>query len=239
MRLAVWSGPRNLSTALMYSFGARADCTVWDEPFYAPYLAATGIDHPMAAEVLANHDVDPASVAERCAAPAPTALIYQKHMAHHLLPEFPTEWMAACTHVLLLRHPARVLASYHERRHDPVLADIGAADLERVAVLVERATGRPPVIIDSADIRRAPAPALSALCAAVGLVYDPAMLTWPKGGNAADGVWAAHWYAAVHASTGFAPAEGPLPPLPDRLTDVLVEALPHYEALHARALRID
>ena len=243
MRIAMWSGPRNLSTAMMYAFAQRADCAVTDEPFYAAYLQASGLDHPMREEILSGQETGAALVAEHCLGPVPDgrAHWYQKHMAHHMLPGFPLDWLAGVRNVFLIRHPARVVASYAKKRENPDLGDLGFVQL---AGLFERVTsmGQSPVVVDSADIRRAPEQALSALCQVIGLNFDPAMLRWQAGGNPADGVWAAHWYGAVHRSTGFDGPEGPEGPMP-RLTGAygaLVEAaMPHYERLAARALKID
>ncbi len=234
MRIAMWSGPRNLSTAMMYSFGARADCAVWDEPFYAAYLSHSGAFHPMQAEILAAGIADPAEVAARCAAgaiPDGKPVFYQKHMAHHMLPEFPRDWMKDLTHVFLIRHPARVIASYHVKAENPNLRDIGAVELTDLFKEVSGLTGKTPVVIDSADIRQNPEAMLRGLCAAIGLPFDAAMLTWPKGGHKDDGVWAPHWYNAVWQSEGFAGAEGPLPEVPEHLLQVLEAAMPHYERL--------
>ena len=236
--IAMWSGPRNLSTAMMYAFGARPDCAVWDEPFYAAYLKATGKPHPMAAEIMARHETDPDRVAQRCggAAPDGSPIFYQKHMAHHILPGFDTGWMATVTHVFLIRHPARVIASYAAKREEVAPEDIGAAEQLALYEKARAATGRPPPVIDSADIRAAPEPMLRALCAAIGIPFDPAMLSWPAGGRPEDGAWAPHWYGAAHRSTGFAGPEGPLPEVPRALRPVLARALPAYETLRARAL---
>ena len=234
MRIAMWSGPRNLSTVMMYSFGARSDCAVWDEPFYAAYLSHSDAVHPMQAEILAAGISDPAKVAARCATgaiPDGKSVFYQKHMAHHMLPEFPRDWMKDLTHVFLIRHPARVIASYHVKAENPTLRDIGAVELTDLFKEVASLTGRSPVVIDSVDIRQNPEAMLRKLCAAIGLPFEPAMLSWPRGGHNDDGVWARHWYNAVWNSTGFAGAEGPLPAVPEHLTPVLEQALPHYERL--------
>ena len=237
IRIAAWSGPRNLSTAMMYAFAARGDCAVWDEPFYAPYLAATGRDHPMRAEILAAHETDPDRVARACGGPAPGGkpLFYQKHMSHHLLPGQDLNWFAAARHMLLIRHPARVLASYDRKLENPRLEDIGLTQqLDIVAELERR--GDPVVVLDSTDLRAAPEPMLRALCAALAIPFDPNMTGWPAGGHAADGVWARHWYDAVHRSTGFDGAEGPLPTLSARLLPILEAALPLYRSLAERRL---
>lgn len=233
MKIVAWSGPRNLSTAMMYAFGNRPDFEVMDEPFYAAYLAATGIDHPMRVEILASQPTDPAEVARRCAASStpPRAHSYQKHMAHHMVPGMPLGWSDGAVHLHLIRHPARVIASYGAKRSEITEADIGFA---AQAALYDRVGG---LVIDTADLRRDPRATLGRLCAEAGLDWSDAMLAWPAGGHASDGVWAAHWYEAVHRSTGFAGPEGPLPTV-DR-DDLLAAALPFYRAMSSRALRIE
>ncbi len=235
MRIAMWSGPRNLSTAMMYAFGNRADFAVWDEPFYAPYLAATGIEHPMRAEILAAHETDPGKVAARCigSIPGEKRHFYMKHMPLHIIDGFPLVWAESCVNVHLLRHPARVVASYAAKRENPTLDDIG---FRQQVDLFERLPGP---VIDSADIRADPEGMLRALCVAIGLGFDPAMLHWPAGPRAQDGVWAAHWYGAVHNSTGFAGEEGPLPRLEGQAAGLVEAALPYYEGLAKRRIRLD
>ena len=231
MKIAMWSGRRNLSTAMMYSFGARRDFAVMDEPFYGAYLAHSGVDHPMRDDVLAHHETDQHAVVrlmEETSRQAPH--IYMKHMPHHMLPGFPMEWAAECVNVHLIRHPARVIASYAAKRETLTLDDIGFAQQTRV---YDHIGG---FVIDSTDIRADPEGKLRQLCDAIDLPFDPAMLSWPKGPRAEDGIWAAHWYNAVHQSTGFAGAEGELPKLETDFDDLFARALPHYERL--AALRI-
>lgn len=239
MNIAMWSGPRNLSTAMMYAFAARGDCAVWDEPFYAAYLSRTGIDHPMRDGIIAAHEADPAKVAAACAAPAPDGqpLFYQKHMTLHMLPGIDRGFMRRCQNVFLIRHPARVVASYAKKREGPTLADIGFTQQADLFDEVAGWQGEPPVVIDSADIRANPKAALTALCTALGIPFTEAMLHWPAGGHASDGIWAAHWYGAVHRSTGFEDPEGPLPDLPEDYARLVEQALPHYERLWAVRLR--
>ena len=237
MRIAMWSGPRNLSTAMMYAFANRADCAAVDEPFYAAYLAATGLEHPMRDEILASQPVDPSEVAARLLGPVPDgrAHWYQKHMTHHMVPGVPRDWIGQVTNVFLLRHPARVIASYVVKRENPTLEDIGFPQQAELYDEVVARQGR-AVMIDSDDIRRDPEAMLRRLCDAIGLPFDPAMLAWPRGPKPEDGVWAPHWYNAVWDSTGFADAEGPLPEVPAALKPVLQAALPIYEGLAARRL---
>jgi len=237
MRIAMWSGPRNLSTAMMYAFAARGDCAVVDEPFYAAYLAKTGLDHPMREAILTAQPQDPDEVVTRLLGPVPAQKphFYQKHMAQHMIPGFPRDWVREVVNVFLIRHPARVAASFSAKYDNPVLADIGfVQQVELYDYLV--VGGQLPVVIDSADIRRDPSTMLQRLCAALGLDWTPAMLSWPRGGHPDDGAWAAHWYGAVHDSTSFAPAEGP-PPVLDGPRAALAEAaMPAYERLRAVAL---
>ena len=237
MKIAMWSGPRNLSTAMMYAFGARGDCAVVDEPFYAAYLARTGLGHPMRDAIIASQATDPARVIASLTGPNPAQQphLYQKHMCQHMLPDFPRDWMAAVVNVFLIRHPARVVASFGAKYENPTLSDIGfvqQAELYDYCLSL----GQTPIVIDSADIRRNPRDMMDKLCASLGLDRPGSMLRWPKGGHPDDGVWAPHWYAAVHDSTGFAPAEGALPELADDLAELAAKALPCYEKMAARKL---
>ncbi len=224
----MWSGPRNLSTAMMYAFGNRADFAAWDEPFYAPYLRATGIDHPMRSEILEQHETDPAVVAARCRGPIPGGKrhFYMNHMPFHMEPDFPLGWAKDCVNVHLIRHPARVVASYVAKRESPTMHDIG---YEAQTRLFERLPGP---VVDSADIRQDPKRMLRRLCETIDLEFDPAMLVWPVGPKPIDGVWASHWYGSVHRSTGFAGTEGELPELDGEAADLANRALPHYDRLH-------
>ena len=238
MHLAVWSGPRNLSTALMYSFAARGDCAVWDEPFYAAFLAATGIDHPMRDEVIAAGECDPQAVACACIGPIPGGLPlhYQKHMTLHMIPAFDRSFMRSCVNVFLIRHPARVVASYSRQRTSVTLEDIGFIQQEALFDEVTAFDGRTPVVVDSSDIRADPGGVLARLCAAVGIEYTERMTRWPAGGHPSDGVWAPHWYEAVHRSTGFDSAEGPLPDLTGAAAELVSLAMPSYARLKAHAI---
>ena len=232
LRIAMWSGPRNISTAMMRSFGHRADCAVVDEPFYAAYLAGTGLDHPMREDVLASQPQDWRVVAERLVSDEPAPVFYQKQMAHHMLPGFGLEWTAACRNAFLIRDPAGVLASYARKRAAVTLEDIGVV---RQRELFEREAdrlGHSPPVVEGADVLADPAGVLGALCAALDIPYTDDMLSWPAGRRDSDGVWAPAWYEAVERSTGFeAPERAPQPPLTDDLKRIADQARPHYEAL--------
>jgi hypothetical protein len=209
---------------MMYSFGARGDFNVMDEPFYAAYLLQTGLDHPMRDEIIAYHQSDPNKVALACSAPGAPHL-YMKHMPHQMVAGMPMDWATGCVHVHLIRHPTRVIASYAAKREAPTLEDIGFA---QQAQLFDHIGG---LVIDSTDIRANPEGMLRKLCAAIDLPFDPTMLKWPAGRRPEDGIWASHWYGAVHQSTGFAGAEGPLPVLDMIGTALAEKAMPHYEKL--------
>ncbi|MEO0937460.1 MAG: HAD family hydrolase [Pseudomonadota bacterium] len=226
-RIAMWSGPRNLSTAMMYAFGNRADMEAVDEPFYAAYLAASGADHPMRAAVLASQPVDPLDVAGDLA--RAQGHRYFKLMAHHMLPGFPMGWAEGAVHIHLIRHPARVIASYAAKRQVPTLEDIGFPQQLR---LIEELGGH---VVDSFDIRTDPERMLRQICAVAGVPFDFAMLAWDAGPKPFDGAWAPHWYDAVHRSTGFAGPEGPVPELTGQAALLLAEAEPLYRAMRDRA----
>jgi Sulfotransferase domain len=229
----MWSGPRNLSTAMMYAFAARGDCAAWDEPFYAAYLAATGIDHPMRDAVIGAGLTDPSQVAAVCLGQIPQeqTLFYQKHMTLHMVPEFDRGFMDGLTNVFLIRHPARVVASYAKKREGPTLMDIGFVQQAELFDRVADRSGRVPLVIDSADIRADPPGALRKLCEGLGIGFTDRMLTWPAGPKPYDGIWASHWYGAVHRSTGFEEAEGALPDLPVEYQRLADQALPIYDRL--------
>lgn len=232
LRIAMWSGPRNMSTTMMRSFGARADTSCVDEPFYAAYLTAENLIHPMQEEILAAQSSDPVRVGQQlskgfCAAP----IQYQKQMTHHFLKCFPADWMRNIDHhVFLIRHPARVISSYARKMKTINLDAMGFPQQTRIANTVINITGTHPIIVDSDDILAAPEPMLKKLCRALNITWDRSMLNWPAGPKPEDGVWAPHWYDAVNASTGFGAPSGPLPQLTSEQSTILDAAMPSYEA---------
>ena len=232
MKIAMWSGPRNLSSAMMYAFGNRADFASWDEPFYAPYLKTTGISHPMREAVLSAHETNADLVAARIEGAVPNGKKhwYMKHMGFHMCDGFPMSWANNCVNVHLIRHPARVIASYAAKRENPTLQDIG---FKQQTEVFKRFPGP---IIDSDDIRSDPEGMLKKLCKTIELGWDPAMLSWPTGPKPYDGAWAPHWYKSVHESKGFAGREGDLPYLAGQAAVLSEQALPYYRLLESQKL---
>ncbi len=231
----MWSGPRTVSTALMRAWENRPDTVVTDEPLYAFYLARTGIDHPGRAEIIKSQPNDWRVVIDqltRGPLPGGKTICYAKHMTHHLLPEVDRRTLAPLRHAHLIRDPAELLASYAKVRSAPTLADLGiAAQAEIFAEF-----GGP--VLDSRDLLRSPGPMLRALCAALDVPFDEAMLSWPPGPRPSDGVWAPYWYASVRASTGFGPYRPAAEPLPAHLRALADQCRPYYERLHAGRLTL-
>lgn len=240
VRIAMWSGPRNISTAMMRSWGNRADTFVCDEPFYASYLEATGREHPDAAEVIARGETDWRKVIAQLTGPVPNGkpIFYQKQMTHHLLPEIDRSWLGCVTNCFLIRDPAEVIISYIKKNDDPALGDIGFVQQAEIFDWVCARTGAVPPVIDARDVLENPERILRLLCDAVGVEFTEAMLSWPPGLRESDGIWAKHWYGEVAKSTGFHKPEGrETPQVPDRLRDVWRRALECYEHLHVHRLR--
>ncbi len=238
MRLAVWSGPRNLSTAMMYSFAQRADFTVWDEPFYGPYLRLTGLNHPMRDEVLKSRPENAEQIEQTLLKQESSEKthLYHKHMCQHMIDGIPRSFMIQCKNVFLLRHPARVVASFAKNYPEVDAEDIGfAKQAELFSELVD--ADQQPLVLDSEDVRRNPEHMLRFLCERLGLPWDSKMLAWPEGPKPYDGAWAPVWYKSLHATTGFAGPEGPLPELSGRLASLANGALPHYELLREKAIK--
>ncbi len=241
-RIAMWSGPRNISTAMMRAWENRADCVVSDEPLYAAYLAMTGLDHPGRDEVIAAGDADWRRVAAALTSgPVPDGapLWYQKHMSHHLLPEMEHGWIHALENVLLIRDPDEVVASYLKSRATVAPADIGLLQQDRLFDELSERGGRAPLVIDAGDFLADPEAQLRALCAALGLDFSDRMLRWPAGPRASDGVWAPHWYDAVWRSTGFEqPAPRSRQPLHGEGAIAAAACRPAYERLREFRLRV-
>ncbi|MEM7505364.1 MAG: hypothetical protein AAF415_01360 [Pseudomonadota bacterium] len=236
-RIAMWSGPRNISTAMMRAWENRPDCLVMDEPFYGAYLVDTGLSHPMRDAVIAGMQTDWQDVASHCATRSDAPIIFQKHMCQHMVAGAPLEWMDSCANAFLIRPPGEVVTSFNRKFPDMRAEDLG---FQRQAELFDRVcqkTGSAPPVIEARDVLERPEEMLRALCACLNVAFDQTMLTWPAGRRDSDGVWAAHWYGEVERSTGFAaPQPAHAPPL--ELASIVEQCAPHYEAMRAHRLEV-
>ena len=225
-RIAMWSGPRNISTAMMRSFENRPDTIVVDEPFYGHYLQKTGLDHPGAPEIIASMESDWGQIVAQLTAPLPdgAAIFYQKHMTHHMLPHMSLDWLSQVTNCFLIRDPLEVINSYRRVRPQVSLEDIGFVRQVELFEYVQRHLDPHPPVLDARDVLEHPRLMLSQLCQKVGIEFDERMLSWPAGSRDSDGIWSRYWYAAVERSTGFAPYRPKNDTLPHDLSPVLNQA---------------
>jgi len=250
-RICMWSGPRNVSTAMMRSWEARGDCVVSDEPLYAHYLHQTGIDHPGRDEVIRSQSTDWGELGVHLSGAPPEGkpLWFQKHMAHHLLPGLDRSWMRTSLHCFLIRDPRAVVASYVRARPDVIrrgpdgvvevtLAPEELGFLQQLDLLqwAEQELGQRCPVVDSADLLQRPAEVLGGLCAALGVPWTERMLSWAPGRRKCDGVWAKHWYANVERSTGFAPVSRGESVVDPVLSPVVERLQLAYEALRERCI---
>ena len=238
-RIAMWSGPRNLSTAMMRSFGSRSDTFVSDEPFYGCFLKQTGADHPMREEIIGAMDCDWHRVMNRLRGEARdgSPIWYQKHMWHHMSGPIGYSDFEGFTHAFLIREPERMIASYLRKRERAAFDSFG---LDRQAKFFEREAerlGRAPPVVDANDVLTDPESVLRRLCEALGIPWDRAMLSWDPGRRDTDGPWAPHWYGAVEKSTGFGQPETDTVELPDEARRLADRCRPHYERLARYRLR--
>ncbi|MCP3956305.1 MAG: sulfotransferase family protein [bacterium] len=236
LRICLWSGPRNVSTALMYSFAQRADTRVVDEPLYAHYLRVSGADHPGREEVLRAMETDGETVVrEVVLGPCDRPVLFMKQMAHHLV-ELDREFLEHTVNVLLIRDPADMLRSLVNQLPRPRLRDTGMA-VQHELLEQLRSLGQDPPVIEAREILLDPPGVLAQLCERLGIEFDEAMLRWTAGARSEDGVWAPHWYHNVHRSSGFAPYREKTEPVPQHLEPLLARCRPHYDELFRGALR--
>ncbi len=233
VRIAMWSGPRNISTALMRAWGSRADCYVTDEPLYAFYLRETGLDHPGREATLAAHSSDWREVTRWLTGPIPQdrSIWYQKHMAHHLLPSVGRDWLSQLTHAFLIRDPREMLLSLAEFLPTIRVEDTGLPQQVELFRRVLEHEQRPPVVVDGRDVLQDPPGVLQELCRRLEVPYDAAMLQWEPGLRKTDGAWAPFWYDKVRKTTTFGkyrPKDGPLP---EMLEPVYQACIPLYQEL--------
>ncbi len=229
----MWSGPRNISTAMMRSWENRPDTWVVDEPLYAHYLTQVQVNHPGVEEVIAHGDTDWQRVIAGLtgAIPGGRTIYYQKHMAHHYLPHLKGDWVLKLTNCFLIRHPAEMLASLSARMGLPVLRDTGLAEQVEIFRLVADRTWETPLVLDTEDVLKDPRATLTKLCDLFDIAFDERMLSWPAGPRATDGIWAKHWYDAVERSTGFEPYRPRERVVAKELEPLLEECMPYYDEL--------
>lgn len=239
IRLAMWSGPRNISTALMRSWGNRSDTVVVDEPLYGHYLSVTGLQHPARDEVIASQPSDWRQVVAALTGPVPGGkrIYYQKQMTHHLLPQIDRSWLSQVTNCFLIRHPRDMITSYVKIRERPTLADTGFPQQREIFQWVREHQRVTPPVVDAVNVLNEPRRTLGLLCDALGIPLEESMLSWPPGPRATDGVWAPHWYDEVEKSTGFRPYQPKNEPVPDDLADIYQRCLECYEVLYEHRLR--
>lgn len=237
----MWSGPRNISTAMMRAWGARPDTFVCDEPLYAHYLHETGLRHPGADEVIRAGETDWRAVAAWLTGEVPQgkSVFFQKHMAHHLLPNIGRDWLRGLTHAFLIRNPHEMLCSLAKILPAPGLADTGLPQQLEILELIRGLTGVNPPVLDSKDVLDQPERMLRALCRELGIDFTAAMLRWEPGPRATDGVWAKYWYHAVEKTTSFVPYESKREALPEHLHDLHTECQRIYDVLYSQRLRGD
>jgi hypothetical protein len=237
--IAMWSGPRNISTAMMRAWGNRSDTVVIDEPFYAYFLEATGKKHPGADEVIATGETDWRRVIAQLTGPIPNGkrIFFQKQMAHHLLPEVDRKWLGEVTNCFLIRDPREVIVSYVKKREDPVFEDLGFAQQAEIFDFVRTRTNSTPPVVDARDVLENPEPMLRLLCNAVGVEFSKSMLLWPPGFRETDGVWAKHWYGEVAKTTSFQPYRPRDANVPGHLQEIHDRCRECYDRLYEDRLR--
>jgi hypothetical protein len=234
----MWSGPRNISTALMRSWENREDTEVWDEPLYAYYLSQTGIVHPGRDEIIAAGQTDWKEVTTYCGqGPQNTDVFFQKHMAHHLLPEVDRNWLSQVHNCFLIRDPREVVNSYARVREQPNLMDLGFVEQRQIFDDVQGMTGSTPIVIDSRDVLENPRSILKQMCESLDLEFSERMLDWPAGPRPSDGAWAPYWYASVEVSTGFSPYVERNIQLPAHLEALAESGMEHYQSLYTHRIR--
>jgi hypothetical protein len=234
VRIAMWSGPRNISTAMMRAWGNRADTFVIDEPFYAYYLKETGKEHPGAEQVIGAGETDWRKVIAQLTGPIPSGkrIFFQKQMAHHLLPGVDREWLGAITNCFLIRDPREVIASYLKKREDPTLQDLGFTQQVGIFDYVHTRTKSIPPVVDARDVLENPERMLRLLCRAVGVGFSESMLSWPPGLRETDGIWAKHWYGEVAKTTAFQPYRPSHAKMPAHLQEIHDRCRECYERLY-------
>lgn len=235
--LGMWSGPRNISTAMMRAWENRSDCVVWDEPLYAHYLQHTGIDHPLANEIIQAGETDWKKVVKEICTPKKGKVFYQKHISTHMLPHITLDWLQHSEHIFLIRDPQFMVASYAAKREQITAADLGYEELQSVFNAVLKLKNETPLVIDSSTFLKQPKQQLQSVCKHLNIPFEEQMLAWPAGERASDGVWHSHWYDSVKKSTHFQAPREQTATLDAAQQSVVDQCQPHYENLKQYALQ--
>jgi Sulfotransferase domain len=238
-RIAMWSGPRNISSAMMRAWGNRPDTFVCDEPLYAHYLLNTRVPHPGVDEVIRSQENDWRKVVAWLTEfePPGKTVFYQKHMTHHLLPQIDRAWLERVTNVFLIREPREVVTSFVKVAGEPRLQDTGLPQQLEIFDWIRSRTGKTPPVVDARDVLNNPAQTMRLLCASLGLEFTEAMLSWPPGPRETDGIWAKYWYDSLLKTTSFQPYKPKDDPVPPRLAGLLEEAEEIYNKLYVHRLQ--
>ena len=241
MVIAMWSGPRNLSTALMRSFENRLDTTVIDEPCYAHFLQKTGVEHPGKQEVLRSQSTKWEEVVTLCTGKIPNnkSIWYQKHMAQHNLEGYDIRWIKKIKNCLLIRNPKYVIASYNREYPIRDVSLLGYLQQENIIALLQRENNETPPIIDATDLLRSPKKILEKLCSRLGIEFSDRMLSWPAGKRDTDGVWGSHWYKGVEKSVGFLSYKKKDIKLSKELVPIYENCMISYEKMYENRIRLD
>ena len=239
-RVAMWSGPRSISTALMRSFENRCDTFVSDEPFYAHYLYETGIDHPLREEVISSGNTDWNSVVDNITGPIPDGkdIWYQKHMAQHNLPGKDMTWIQKVQNIFLIRHPREVILSYMKKYEITSITQLGYPQQKVLFTILKKCSSGMPLILDARDVLENPEGMLKGLCERLTIPFYKEMLSWPAGRRESDGIWGNHWYASVETSTGFqeyAENDDIIPPEQGELYEACMDC---YQQLYQHRIRV-
>lgn len=239
IRMAVWSGPRNISTAMMRSWGNRSDTFVCDEPFYSNYLMVTKLRHPAAAQIIEQHQSDWRKVIGWLTGDVPEGkrIFYQKQMTHHLLPHIDRAWLGEVTNCFLIREPREVITSYIKKNDEPNFEDTGFPQQLEIFNCVRESTGNTPVVLDARDVQNEPRRMQGLLCDAVGVEFQETMMSWKRGFRETDGIWAAHWYSEVVTSTSFRAFQPKPDQVPEHLNEVHDKCQEVYHQLYEQRLR--
>ncbi|HEY0743557.1 MAG TPA: sulfotransferase family protein [Chryseosolibacter sp.] len=229
MILNLISGPRNISTAMMYSFAQRSDTTVLDEPFYAVYLEKSGALHPGRDEVLKSQSTSEDVVRSMIVNHTTSPVLFIKNMAHHMeVMEKP--FFDNSVNIFLIRNPKQIIASYAQVIEKPVMRDIGIEYQSKLFEQLARENNK-VIVLDTGRVLQNPETVLKKLCDAAGIPFESSMLHWKKGPKPYDGVWASHWYTNVHNSTGFEKQNTSERVLPAHLQTLYEQARGYYEKL--------